>query len=52
MYYCQSCEEYTLQLRCPRCDKQTVQRKPPRFSPQDHYGSYRRRLKKEQKGVI
>lgn len=51
MYYCHYCEEYTLQLQCPRCGKKTVQRKPPRFAPQDPYGSYRRKLKKEQKKV-
>jgi H/ACA ribonucleoprotein complex subunit 3 len=50
LYYCHHCKEYTLQQVCPRCQDKTIEPKPPRFSPQDHYGKYRRELKKQQKG--
>ena len=29
----------------------TISKKPARFSPQDHYGKYRRKLKQLQKNV-
>jgi H/ACA ribonucleoprotein complex subunit 3 len=48
LYYCSKCKEYTLETTCPRCKDKTHEPKPPRFSPQDHYGSYRRELKKQQ----
>jgi H/ACA ribonucleoprotein complex subunit 3 len=38
--------QYTMQINCPKCNKKTISKKPPRFSPQDHYGEYRRKLKK------
>jgi len=33
---------------CGRCCSRTETPIPPRFSPEDRYGEYRRRLKKEQ----
>ena len=50
LHYCTTCKEYTLQVVCPQCNGKTILKHPPRFSPQDHYGKYRRMLKKEQKG--
>ena len=51
LYYCLDCKEYTLQNICPNCNKKTIEPKPARFSPQDNYGPYRRKLKKQQKMV-
>lgn len=45
--YCPTCHQYTLHPVCPTCKGKTVSNKPARFSPQDHYGKYRRELKKK-----
>lgn len=34
---------------CSRCNEKTISKNPPRFSIQDHYGEYRRKLKKLEK---
>jgi len=47
--YCSKCNSYTLDNICSKCKKKTVGKKPMRFSPQDHYGKYRRELKKLEK---
>ncbi|MBN1861984.1 MAG: RNA-protein complex protein Nop10 [Candidatus Thermoplasmatota archaeon] len=44
--YCPQCQQYTMHPICTKCKGKTVSRKPARFSPQDHYGRYRRVLKK------
>ena len=44
--YCTKCKTYTLDKLCSKCKTQTIVKKPARFSPQDHYGKYRRDLKK------
>ena len=44
--FCPTCKTYTLNNICIRCKKKTITKKPPKFSPQDHYGEYRRKLKK------
>jgi len=44
---CKRCGRYTLQETCPGCGSSTSKPYPPRFSPEDRYGSYRRRLKLE-----
>ena len=44
--YCNRCNEYALGEVCSRCKGKTISKYPPRFSPQDHYGKYRRKLKK------
>ena len=44
--FCPACGCYTLQEACPVCAAKTILKKPARFSPQDHYGKYRRALKK------
>lgn len=46
MLYCKKCEEYTLNSICKKCNEKTVSKNPPKYSPQDHYGEYRRKLKK------
>lgn len=45
LHRCTGCHEYTLQETCPRCGGKAAPNKPAKFSPEDHYGEYRRRLK-------
>lgn len=42
---CTSCREYTLQEACPHCGGRAVPNRPAKFSPEDHHGVYRRKLK-------
>ena len=48
MHHCTNpeCGEYTLKDLCPRCGQAAKDPRPARFSPEDHYGKYRRQLKK------
>ena len=48
---CPNCGRYTLKEVCPVCGSETKVAHPPRFSPEDPYGKYRRRLKREQLGI-
>jgi H/ACA ribonucleoprotein complex subunit 3 len=50
--YCPHCQEYTLHPVCGICKAKTISRRPARFSPQDHYGKYRRELKKRNRGEM
>ncbi|MBM4249212.1 MAG: RNA-protein complex protein Nop10 [Euryarchaeota archaeon] len=43
---CPSCGGYTLRETCPKCDVMSAVPAPARFSPEDRYGAYRRRLKR------
>ncbi|MFP3909382.1 MAG: RNA-protein complex protein Nop10 [Halobacteriota archaeon] len=47
MRKCGGCGTYTLKELCPKCGVSTFNPAPPRFSPQDPYGKYRRKLRKE-----
>lgn len=48
---CTGCGEYTLQDTCPYCQGRLASARPAKYSPEDHYGKYRRRLKTlERKG--
>lgn len=42
---CRKCKNYTLKNICPKCGEETTVSIPARFSPEDHYGEYRRRLR-------
>ncbi len=44
---CPKCGRYTLKDFCPVCGERTIMSIPPRFSPEDPYGEYRRKLKKK-----
>ncbi len=44
---CLACGRYTLQDACPACGGMAGNPMPPRYSPEDRYGVYRRRLKRE-----
>lgn len=46
LFYCKECNIYTLQKNCKNCKNKTIIKQPPRYSPQDRYGEYRRKLKK------
>lgn len=43
---CPRCARYTLKPACSQCGAATVRAGPPRYSPEDPYGQYRRKLKR------
>lgn len=43
---CPNCHEFSLSEKCPRCGTLTKNPLPPKYSPEDPYGEYRRKLKK------
>jgi H/ACA ribonucleoprotein complex subunit 3 len=43
---CPKCRRYSLRAACPACGHATTTPHPARFSPEDPYGKYRRRLKR------
>jgi H/ACA ribonucleoprotein complex subunit 3 len=45
MAKCRECAAYSLHRTCPKCGSATISPHPPRFSPEDKYGHYRRKLK-------
>lgn len=47
---CPVCRAYTLKDVCPKCGGATLMPMPAKYSPDDKYGVYRRRLKKEMEG--
>ena len=47
MRVCRADGTYTLRDVCPKCGARAVSPLPPRYSPEDRYGAYRRRLMKE-----
>jgi len=42
---CKPCGAYTLRDKCPKCGKGTLRPIPPKYSPEDKYGHYRRKVK-------
>ncbi len=46
MAKCMECGAYALREVCPKCGGRATTPHPPRFSPEDRYGHYRRRLHK------
>jgi len=44
---CCDCGRYTLKIKCPVCGGRTIMSIPPKFSPEDPYGKYRRKLRRE-----
>ncbi|MGQ9588071.1 MAG: RNA-protein complex protein Nop10 [Thermoplasmata archaeon] len=47
---CSACKEYTLREQCPKCGGTTFMPMPAKYSPDDRYGAYRRKLKREMSG--
>ncbi len=45
--YCMECRRYTMEEKCSLCGGGVPPRHPARYSPEDRYGEYRRRLKRE-----
>lgn len=43
---CESCGNYTIKEKCG-CGGNAVNPKPPKYSPEDSYGDYRRKAKKQ-----
>jgi len=41
---CRTCHRYTVLAACPECGAATRSPHPARFSPQDRFGAYRRKL--------
>lgn len=41
---CGDCSGYTLHQTCPDCGSKATTPHPSRFSPEDRYGKYRRKL--------
>ena len=52
---CPKCKIYTFKEICPRCKSKTNRVIPPKFSPEDPWGDYRRKMKRkllEEKGWL
>jgi len=51
---CPVCHTYTMKSVCT-CGEKTIPPKPPKYSPEDKYSDYRRKVKEEkfiQEGLI
>ena len=51
---CESCNKYTMKDVCS-CNGKAITPKPAKFSPEDKYGRYRRKIKineYEKKGLL
>ncbi|MGC9079401.1 MAG: RNA-protein complex protein Nop10 [Nanopusillaceae archaeon] len=44
---CKNCKTYTFKEICPKCNNKTVRVIPPKFSPDDKWGDYRRKIKRK-----
>lgn len=47
MHKCSSCDVYTIKKTCPLCNGEVNVIYPPKYSIEDKYGKYRRKLKKD-----
>lgn len=47
MHKCNSCNIYTLKENCPDCGGKLNVIFPPKYSVEDRYGKYRRKLKEQ-----
>jgi len=47
--FCKSCNKYTLKEKCPECQGTALSTKPAKYSPEDKWGKYRLRQKKDAK---
>lgn len=45
IFYCKSCDHFTLKDKCPKCNKKTINPKPAKYSLDDKWGKYRRLAK-------
>ncbi len=44
---CPICKDYTFKEICTKCGSKTFIPIPPKFSPEDRWGDYRRKMKKD-----
>ncbi|MBT6518479.1 RNA-protein complex protein Nop10 [Candidatus Woesearchaeota archaeon] len=44
---CTKCKKYTMQELCPSCGGNAANPAPPKYSPEDPYGTYRRKARRE-----
>jgi len=44
---CKKCKTYTLKSSCPECNSKTIPPKPAKYSPEDKWGFWRRKAKKQ-----
>jgi H/ACA ribonucleoprotein complex subunit 3 len=44
---CQKCNKYLISEKCS-CGGKPIENKPPKYSPEDKYGEYRRKVKEEE----
>jgi len=44
--YCKTCSKYTMKEKCT-CGNKAESTKPAKYSPEDKYGSYRRKARAE-----
>jgi len=54
LLWCPKCKIYTISKKCA-CGAAAISPKPPKYSPEDPYGSYRRKVKikaLEQAGLL
>jgi len=47
IYKCKNCKIYTTNIKCPKCGIETTLSIPPKYSPDDKYASYRRKVKSD-----
>ncbi|MCK9313888.1 MAG: RNA-protein complex protein Nop10 [Methanocorpusculum sp.] len=45
IHKCPECNTYTLLKTCQKCGSSTISVHPARYSPEDHYGEFRRMVK-------
>jgi H/ACA ribonucleoprotein complex subunit 3 len=44
---CPNCNKYCISEKCS-CGAKAIENKPPKYSPEDKYGEYRRKVKEEE----
>ena len=46
--FCRKCGNYTMKEKCPECGSVAGHPRPPKYSPDDKYAEYRRKVKREE----
>ncbi|MFC1691169.1 nucleolar RNA-binding Nop10p family protein [Nanoarchaeota archaeon] len=44
---CPVCGSYTFKDTCVKCKSKTISPRPPKYSPEDKFGAYRRKVKED-----
>ena len=45
--FCKKCNKFTMKEECSDCNSKTLSTKPAKYSPEDKWGKYRLKYKKE-----